>query len=144
VRAVGAMVGFWFFTTQFQQGVLGFGPAQAGMAFLPATLPNFAAALAVPKHTKRLGIDDAKDQFCWDPRNTLVKRWLGTLANPAMKKPSEMKMKAIPTCMVILGGASCVRDLSGWGVLAPSGRCAGGAHCGAQSACGDATQNRSA
>ena len=52
---LGAMVGFWFFTTQFLQGVLGYRPAAAGLAFLPATLPNFAAAIATPKLTKRLG-----------------------------------------------------------------------------------------
>ena len=52
---LGAMVGFWFFTTQFLQGVLGYSPSEAGIAFLPTTLPNFAAALAVPKLTKRLG-----------------------------------------------------------------------------------------
>jgi EmrB/QacA subfamily drug resistance transporter len=52
---LGAMVGFWFFTTQFLQGVLGFRPFDAGLAFLPATLPNFAAALAVPRLTRWLG-----------------------------------------------------------------------------------------
>jgi EmrB/QacA subfamily drug resistance transporter len=52
---LGAMMGFWFFTTQFLQGVLGFRPAEAGLAFLPATLPNFAAAIAVPRLTRRLG-----------------------------------------------------------------------------------------
>jgi Na+/melibiose symporter-like transporter len=52
---LGAMVGFWFFTTQFLQGVLGYRPAQAGIAFLPTTLPNFAAAILVPTLAKRLG-----------------------------------------------------------------------------------------
>jgi EmrB/QacA subfamily drug resistance transporter len=52
---LGAMMGFWFFTTQFLQGVLGFRPAEAGLAFLPATLPNFAAAIVVPRLTRRLG-----------------------------------------------------------------------------------------
>lgn len=52
---LGAMVGFWFFTTQFLQGVLRYSPSAAGMAFLPTTLPNFAAAIATPKLTKRLG-----------------------------------------------------------------------------------------
>ena len=52
---LGAMVGFWFFTTQYLQGVLGFRPAAAGLAFLPTTLPNFAAALAVPVLARRLG-----------------------------------------------------------------------------------------
>ena len=52
---LGAMVGFWFFTTQFMQIVLGFSPFAAGLGFLPTTLPNFAAALAVPALTRQLG-----------------------------------------------------------------------------------------
>jgi EmrB/QacA subfamily drug resistance transporter len=55
VLFLGAMVGFWFFTTQFMQGVLGFSPFAAGLGFLPTTLPNFAAALAVPALTRRFG-----------------------------------------------------------------------------------------
>lgn len=52
---LGAMVSFFFFTTQFLQGVLGYSPMQAGFAFLPMTIPTFAAAMAVPALTKRLG-----------------------------------------------------------------------------------------
>lgn len=52
---LGAMVGFWFFTTQVLQGVLGYRPALAGLAFLPTTLPNFLAAMAVAKLTQRFG-----------------------------------------------------------------------------------------
>ena len=55
VLYLGAMMGFWFFTTQFMQGVLGFSPFVAGAAFLPTTLPNFAAAMAVPVLTRKLG-----------------------------------------------------------------------------------------
>lgn len=52
---LGGMLGFWFFTTQYLQGVLKFSPMQAGIAFLPTTLINFAAALAVPRLTRWLG-----------------------------------------------------------------------------------------
>ena len=52
---LGAAVDFYFFTTQFLQGVLGYGPAAAGIAFLATTIPNFAAALALPRLTRRLG-----------------------------------------------------------------------------------------
>ncbi|WP_199031251.1 MFS transporter [Ralstonia sp. ASV6] len=55
VLFLGAMVGFWFFATQFLQGVLGYSPFEAGLAFLPATLANFAAAMAVPRLTRRIG-----------------------------------------------------------------------------------------
>jgi len=50
---LGGAVGFWFFTTQFLQQVMHLRPLQAGLAFLPVTLPNFAAAMAVPRLTRR-------------------------------------------------------------------------------------------
>jgi hypothetical protein len=49
------MLGFWFFVTQYLQGVLGYSPLATGFAFLPTTLVNFAVALAVPWLTHRLG-----------------------------------------------------------------------------------------
>jgi EmrB/QacA subfamily drug resistance transporter len=52
---LGAMAPFWFFTTQYLQGVAGYSPVQAGLAFLPVTLVNFAAAMAVPRLTSRFG-----------------------------------------------------------------------------------------
>lgn len=52
---LGGMVGFWFFTTQFLQGVLLYKPLHAGLAFLPTTIPNFIAAMAVPRLTRRFG-----------------------------------------------------------------------------------------
>ncbi len=52
---LGGAVGFWFFSTQFLQGVLHLRPIQAGLAFLPVTLPNFASAMAVPKLARRFG-----------------------------------------------------------------------------------------
>ncbi len=55
VLFLGGMIGFWFYITQYLQGVLGMRPMQAGLAFLPATLVNFAVALAVPRLTKRFG-----------------------------------------------------------------------------------------
>jgi EmrB/QacA subfamily drug resistance transporter len=52
---LGAMLGFWFFITQFLQAVYGYSPLQAGLAFLPMTLVNFAVAVAVPRLTRKLG-----------------------------------------------------------------------------------------
>lgn len=46
---LGAMVGFFYFTTQYLQGVLHFSPLQAGMGFLPMTLVNFAVAMSIPR-----------------------------------------------------------------------------------------------
>ncbi len=50
-----AMIGFFFFTTQYLQGVLGFSPLQAGLGFLPMTVVNFAVAMLVPRILARVG-----------------------------------------------------------------------------------------
>lgn len=53
---LGANVGFFFFSTQFMQGVGNFSPSSAGLAFLPAMAINFVSALYLaPKLTKRIG-----------------------------------------------------------------------------------------
>lgn len=56
---LGAMMGFFYYTTQYLQGSLGFTPLQAGTAFLPMTVVNFAVALAVPRFAPRLGTGTA-------------------------------------------------------------------------------------
>ncbi|MFF5793006.1 MFS transporter [Paeniglutamicibacter sp. NPDC012692] len=53
---MGAMIGFFFFTTQYLQEVLGFTPLQAGAGFLPMTVVNFAVALLIPRITRRVGL----------------------------------------------------------------------------------------
>lgn len=52
---LGAMVGFFFFSTQLMQVALGYTPIQAGFGFLPMTIPTFLAALVVPAFTRRIG-----------------------------------------------------------------------------------------
>ena len=52
---LGAMIGFFFFTTQYLQTVLHYPPATTGLAFLPMTTVNFAVALLVPRLTRRFG-----------------------------------------------------------------------------------------
>lgn len=52
---LGAMMSFYFFTTQYLQEVLGFSASEAGLAFLPTTLANFAAAMAIPRLTRLVG-----------------------------------------------------------------------------------------
>ncbi len=51
---VGAMFGMFFFLTQFLQGVAGYSPLKAGLAFLPLTGVMFAMVLVVPRLSKRL------------------------------------------------------------------------------------------
>jgi EmrB/QacA subfamily drug resistance transporter len=52
---LGAMLGFWFFITQFLQSVYHYTPLEAGIAFLPLSVANFAVAITVPKLTRRWG-----------------------------------------------------------------------------------------
>lgn len=52
---MGAMIGFFYFTTQYLQEVLGFNALQAGVAFLPMTVVNFVVAMAIPRVTARWG-----------------------------------------------------------------------------------------
>jgi predicted MFS family arabinose efflux permease len=52
---LGAMMGFWFFITQYLQTVHGYSPLQAGLAFLPMTVVNFVVAVRVPQLTQRYG-----------------------------------------------------------------------------------------
>lgn len=52
---LGAMMGFWFFITQYLQVVKGYRPLAAGIAFFPMTVVNFVVAIAVPRLTRRLG-----------------------------------------------------------------------------------------
>ncbi|MCU1566984.1 MAG: transporter [Pseudarthrobacter sp.] len=51
---LGAMIGFFFFTTQFMQEVLGFDPLQAGFGFLPMTAVNFVVAMSIPRLLGRM------------------------------------------------------------------------------------------
>jgi EmrB/QacA subfamily drug resistance transporter len=51
----GALVSQTFFMTQYLQGVSGFSPLRAGMAFLPLTIVVLATAIAIPRLTRRFG-----------------------------------------------------------------------------------------
>lgn len=50
---IGSIVGFFFFCSQFMQETMGYTALEAGLAFLPMTIPTFIAAIAVPRLTER-------------------------------------------------------------------------------------------
>lgn len=52
---LGANVSFYFFMAQYLQEVLGLSATATGLAFLPTTVINFIAALAVPRLMARFG-----------------------------------------------------------------------------------------
>jgi EmrB/QacA subfamily drug resistance transporter len=51
----GAIIAFFYFCTQFFQGVYGYTPLQAGLAFLPMTVVQLIAAAFVTRLTARIG-----------------------------------------------------------------------------------------
>lgn len=51
----GTMIAFFFFTTQYFQGVYGWTPLQAGLGFLPMSLVQFGFSLLVSRLTRRVG-----------------------------------------------------------------------------------------
>lgn len=55
VLFIGGVMGFFFYSTQYLQGVLGMRPLWAGAAFLPSMLANFIAAMFVPRLAQRFG-----------------------------------------------------------------------------------------
>ena len=55
VLLVSGMFGMFFFLTQYLQGVLGFSPLAAGLAFLPMTVAMFAMVRVVPRIAPRVG-----------------------------------------------------------------------------------------
>ena len=55
VLFVGSAMGFFFYTTQYLQGVLGMRPLWAGVAFFPSMLVNFFGALAAPRLARHFG-----------------------------------------------------------------------------------------
>jgi EmrB/QacA subfamily drug resistance transporter len=52
---IGGMISYFLFLSQFLQGARGFSALQAGAAFLPMTVVNFATALAAPRLSKMYG-----------------------------------------------------------------------------------------
>ena len=50
-----AMLGFWFYISEYLQGVLSFTPILTGVAFFPMTISLFLAAVMVPRMVDRMG-----------------------------------------------------------------------------------------
>ena len=50
-----AMLGFWFYISEYLQGVLSFTPICTGVAFFPMTISLFAAAVLVPRMVEYIG-----------------------------------------------------------------------------------------
>ena len=89
---MGAMIGFFYFTTQYLQDALGFNPLQAGLGFLPMTVVNFAVAMAIPLLADRLpgavlltaGVAATAAGMAWLSRLDPGDTYLGAVALPML------------------------------------------------------------
>lgn len=118
---LGSSVGFWFFSTQFLQGVLHLRPLQAGLAFLPVTLPNLASAMAVPRLARRYGNDRLLMSGLL--LGTVGLAWLGMAGADA-----EYWMQvALPMVLIGLGQGLLLAPLTAAGVAGVAAEDAGAA-----------------
>ena len=112
---LGTMAPFWFFTTQFLQSVAGYSPVRAGLAFLPVTRVNFAAAMAVPRLTRRFG--NATLLVGALVISTIGMAWLGQLSAHS----SYLTGIALPMILLGAGQGGALGPLTAAGIagLAP-------------------------
>ncbi|MDP5240835.1 MFS transporter [Uliginosibacterium sp. 31-16] len=118
---LGGMVGFWFFTAQYLQRVLGFSPMLAGLAFVPVTIPQLISSMSVPRVMRRFG-----------PRRVLLSGlvlcvagllWQG-LAAPQL---SYLAGLVLPMILIGLGQGWVLAPLTMAGVAGVESRDAGAA-----------------
>jgi len=108
---LGAMMGFFFFTTQLMQVVLGFTAFQAGLGFLPMTIVNFAVALGVPHIVKRFG---SASVLAAGVAFTLVgMAWLAQVDNASV----YLTGVALPMVLIGLGQGLAFAPLTSYGII---------------------------
>jgi EmrB/QacA subfamily drug resistance transporter len=115
------MVPFWFFATQYLQIVKGFSPYQAGLAFLPVTLPNFASAMAVPRLTRRFG--NARLLVGGLVISVIGMAWLGQVSASS----SYLFGVALPMVLIGIGQGGCLAPLTSAGIAGVPSNDAGAA-----------------
>lgn len=118
---LGGMMGFWFFTTQYLQGVLGMSAMTAGAAYLPATLTNFASAMAAARLTRRFGLRPVL--ITGLALSTLGVAWLGHLEAGG----GYWVAVALPMVLIGLGQGLTLSPLTVAGVSGVDARDAGAA-----------------
>lgn len=121
VLFLGAMVGFFFFTTQFLQGVLGYSAAVTGLSFLPATLVNFASAMAVPRLTPKVG--NGRLLAIGLLMSLIGMIWLSRIGSDA----PFFSAVALPMVLIGFGQGFVLSPLTTAGISGVSGRDAGAA-----------------
>jgi EmrB/QacA subfamily drug resistance transporter len=113
------MAGFWFFTAQYLQGALGFSALEAGLAFIPVTVPQLMTSISVPRVAARIGQHAmllAGLAFC-----VLGLSWLAVSA----KEMSYFHAVALPMLFIGFGQGWVLAPLTVAGVAGVEGRNAG-------------------
>lgn len=121
VLFLGANVGFFFFSTQFMQGVLGYSAAEAGLAFLPAMVVNFLAAFAAPRIIRRIGM---RNMLLGSMLLGLIGMvWLAQLPSDA----GYLNGLALPMLLIGFGQGGALGPLTTYGIAGITAEDAGAA-----------------
>jgi Na+/melibiose symporter-like transporter len=107
---LGSMISFWFFATQYLQEVRGYSSLAAGLAFLPATLPNFAMALLVPRLSRRFG--NARVLVLGLASAVIGMAWLSRLGADT----DYLTGLALPMVLIGIGQGGCLAPLTVAGI----------------------------
>lgn len=118
---LGGMVGFWFFSTQYLQEVMGYGPMKAGLAFLPVTLANFTAAMLIPRLSRKFG--NARLLTGGLIVSVVGLLWLGQVS----AHTAYLSGVALPMILIGIGQGSVLAPLTVSAVAGVSGEDAGAA-----------------
>jgi MFS family permease len=118
---LGAMMGFWFFITQYLQTVKGYSPLAAGIAFLPMTVVNFAVAIATPRLTRRFG--NGPLLAAGIAVTTIGMFWLGRLSADT----AYLTGVALPMILIGAGQGAALGPLTAAGIAGVEPRDAGAA-----------------
>ena len=118
---LGGMVGFWFFSTQYLQEVMGYGPMKAGLAFLPVTLANFASAMLIPRLSRKFGNAGLLTGGLIISVAGLL--WLGQVS----AHTSYLTGIALPMILIGIGQGTALAPLTVFAVAGVNGKDAGAA-----------------
>ncbi|NMP29343.1 MFS transporter [Rahnella sp. SAP-1] len=118
---IGTAMGFFFFSTQFMQGVMHYSASQAGFAFLPAMIINFVVALNANRLIGRVG-----------SRNLLLISLLASLAGMVMLSLLTQQSTfsgglILPLLMIGFGLGGAMAPLTSRGIKGVDARDAGAA-----------------
>jgi EmrB/QacA subfamily drug resistance transporter len=118
---IGAMISYFLFLSQFLQGARGFSALQAGAAFLPMTVVNFATALPAPRLARAFG---ATRVLTVGVATTLVgMAWLSRVTPDG----SFVLQVVLPLVLIGAGQGLAFAPLTGAGVAGTSAEDAGAA-----------------